>query len=395
VDVGHSLLYLILIIVAARIGGEIAESLRQPAVLGELLAGVGLGLTTLRGAVDDPAVAFIASIGVILLLFEVGLESELDEFRKVGRSAASVAVIGVILPLALGYALALALIGDSRQALFLGATLTATSVGITARVITDLGRIASAEARIILAAAVVDDILGLLVLSIVLGITSTGKLDAMAAGRGAGIAVAFLVIAVWVGIRYAPSLVSLAQRLRTRGVLVTVSFTFCLALALAAERLGLAEIVGAFAAGLVLATTEDRIKIQQQIKPLADVFIPVFFVVVGLQVNLASLNPLEPGRLPVLLTGAALLVLAVSTKLAAGLGVFDRHVSKIAVGVGMIPRGEVGLIFASVGLAAGILTQALYAVIVFVVFFSTLIAPPWLKTIFARSDTRGPRSMRM
>lgn len=394
-DAGHSLLSLILIIVAARVGGEIAESLRQPAVLGELLAGVGLGLTTLRVAVDDPAVAFIASIGVILLLFEVGLESELDEFRKVGRSAASVAVIGVILPLALGYALALALIGDSRQALFLGATLTATSVGITARVITDLGRIGSAEARIILAAAVVDDILGLLVLSIVLGITSTGKLDAMAAGRGAGIAVAFLVIAVWVGIRYAPSLVSLAQRLRTRGVLVTVSFTFCLALALAAEKLGLAEIVGAFAAGLVLATTEDRVKIQQQIKPLADVFIPVFFVVVGLQVNLASLNPLEPGRLPVLLTGAALLVLAVSTKLAAGLGVFERHVSRIAVGVGMIPRGEVGLIFASVGLAAGILTPALYAVVIFVVFFSTLVAPPWLKAIFARSETRGPSGTRM
>jgi Kef-type K+ transport system membrane component KefB len=373
-----------LIIAAAKIGGEIAEYLGQPAVLGELLAGVVLGVTALKGAASDPALAFVASIGIILLLFEVGLESELDEFVKVGLSASLVAVIGVVLPLIGGYALALLLIGDTRQALFLGATLTATSVGITARVLSDLQRMHSSEAKIILGAAVIDDILGLLVLSVVLGITRTGSIDVPAVIKAVAIAVIFLAASNIIGIRFANVLVPLAQRLRTRGILVSVSFLFCITMAFVAEELGLAEIIGAFAAGMVLATTDDRVKIQHQIKPLADIFIPVFFVIVGLQVNLAQLNPLNPGNWLTLGVGGALFALAVVTKLVAGFGVLTRGVNKLAVGVGMIPRGEVGLIFASIGLAEGIIPQNIYGALILIVFGSTLITPPWLKKIFGR-----------
>ncbi len=389
-ETAYSLIVLVIVLAAAKIGGELVERLRQPAVLGELLAGVLLGLTALGGAASNPAIAFIATIGVILLLFEVGLEGDLDELRRVGASAGLVAAIGVVLPFAVGYAVTLLILGDSRQALFLGATLTATSVGITARVISDMGRMSSAEAKIILGAAVIDDILGLLVLSVVLTIAASGAVDVLVLIRDLGIALGFLVGAVWIGIRFANPLINFAQRLRTRGVLVSVAFIFCLTMAFAAEELGLAEIVGAFAAGLVLASTEDRVKIQQRVKPLADVFVPVFFVVVGMRVDLAALSPTGPGRWTLVILGATLFVLAVVTKLAAGLGVLGKHANKLAVGVGMVPRGEVGLIFASVGLSAAILTPDLYAVVIFIVFLTTLITPPWLKAVFERWS-RPPR----
>ncbi len=379
----HTLLYLILIIAAAKIGGEIAEYFKQPAVLGELLAGVVLGTTALRGAALDPAIVFVGAIGIVLLLFEVGLESELDEFAKVGRSAALVAILGVVLPLATGFAAVYAFRGDHRIALFLGATLTATSIGITTRVLMDIGRMASKEANIILGAAVIDDILGLLLLSLVLQITSSGQANAYALLRDVSLALIFLVVAIWVGIRFAPKLISVAQRLKTRGVLVSLAFLFCLVLAYGAEEMGLAEIIGAFAAGLVLATTDDRVRIQKQIKPLTDIFVPVFFVLVGLQVNLKDMNPADPTHRGALLITLVLLVLAIGGKLLAGLGVVARNVSKLAVGVGMVPRGEVGLIFASIGLREAILPADLYGGLVFVVFVTTLITPFWLRRLLS------------
>lgn len=385
-ETGHALIYLILIIAAAKIGGEIAEYLKQPAVLGELLIGVLLGLTALRGAVSDPAIAFVASIGIVLLLFEVGLESDLDEFAKVGSSAALVAVIGVALPLVAGFATVYAFRGEYRQALFLGATLTATSIGITTRVLMDLGKMASKEAKIILGAAVIDDTLGLLLLSVVLQIASTGRADALAVTRAVFIALVFLVGAIWIGIRFAPRLIPFAQRLKTRGVLVSLAFLFCLALAFGAKELGLAEIIGAFAAGLVLATTDDRVRIHEQIKPVTDIFVPVFFVLVGLQVDLRDLNPMDPAHASALLITVILLVLAVTGKLAAGFGVVSAGVNRYAVGIGMVPRGEVGLIFASMGLKAGIVAADLYGGLVFVVFATTLITPFWLRRVLARID---------
>jgi Kef-type K+ transport system membrane component KefB len=388
-EIGHSLLFLILIIAAAKIGGEIAEYLGQPAVTGELVVGVLLGLTGLRAAAHDPAIAFVAAIGIIILLFEAGLESELDEFLKVRYSATLVALIGVALPFAGGFLLTFGLTKMPSQALFLGAVLTATSVGITARVLSDARAMNTVEAKITLGAAVIDDILGLLILSSVLEITSGGKQSPLSIAGTMTLAIVFLVVAVVAGIRFAPSLIRLAQRLRTRGVLVSVAFLFCLTLAYLSEHLGLAEIVGAFAAGLVLASTDDRVKIHQQIKPLTDIFTPVFFVLVGLQVDLAALNPFDAANRSGLLVGLGLLVLAIGGKLAAGWGVREKDANKLAVGVAMIPRGEVGLIFASVGLQSHIIGANLYTQIILVILATTLIAPPWLRRVLNARNAMG------
>jgi len=377
-----TLLYLLVIIAAARVAGELAERVRQPALLGEMAAGVLLGMTPLRTAAEDSAIVLLASIGVILLLFETGLESDLAELMEVGRSAALVAVIGVALPFLAAFGLVLVVRGDYRQALFIGAVLTATSVGVTARVLADLGQTASREARIILGAAVIDDILGLLVLALVLQISVTGRPDALAIVKAAGFAVFFLAAAVWLGVRMAPKLISLAHGLKTRGMLVSVVFLFCIGLAHVAKCIGLAEVVGAFAAGLVLATTEDKVEIHKQIRPVTDVFIPVFFVLVGLQVSLGAMNPADPSRRGALLLGVALVALAVLGKLASGLGAVAQDVNRFAIGIGMVPRGEVGLILASIGLKEGILSPDLYAQAILVVFVSALIAPAWLKRVF-------------
>jgi len=384
-ETGHTLLFLIVIIAAAKVGGELAERLGQPAVLGELVVGVLLGLTPLRSAADSSAIVFLASIGIMLLLFEAGLDSELHEFPQVAVSATLVAMIGVFAPLVGGAAVAYVLTHDLHQALFLGAVLTATSVGITARVLSDLQAARSREAKIILGAAVIDDILGLLLLSLVLQFTANAIPSVWRVIATTGLACGLLVAAVLIGIRLAPPLVGLTQRLRTRGILVTTAFLFCLALAGLAKVIGLAEIVGAFAAGLVLARTQDRTDIQRQIRPITDIFIPVFFVLVGLHVNLATVNPLDAGHRHAALIGAALLVIAVLGKLLAGAGVRRKGVSRLAVGVGMIPRGEVGLIFASVGLREGVIQGDLYAQVVMIVFVSTLIAPSWLKRIMSRT----------
>jgi len=388
-ETGHTLLLLIVIIAAAKIGGELAERLGQPAVLGELLVGVLLGMTPVRSAADTPGIVFVASIGIMLLLFEAGLDSELHEFPPVAMSATLVAAIGVFVPLAGGAAVAYALTHDRHQAVFLGAVLTATSVGITARVLSDLHAARSREARIILGAAVLDDILGLLLLSLVLQFTATASPSIWRVIGTTALATGLLVAAILVGIRLAPPLVGLTQRLRTRGVLVTTAFLFCLALAALAKVVGLAEIVGAFAAGLVLARTQDRTDIQRQIRPITDIFIPVFFVLVGLQVNLAAANPLDEAHRHAAVIGLVLLVIAVLGKLLAGAGVTRKGVNRLAVGVGMIPRGEVGLIFASVGLRQGIIQLDLYAQVVMIVFVSTVIVPSWLKRILASTSPPG------
>ncbi len=383
-EAGNSLIYLILILLAAKIGGELAERLKQPAVLGELLFGVLLGLSPLRHAVNNSAIVFVGSIGIMLLLFEVGLESKLSDFLKVGQSAMLVAALGVVAPFVAGFALTYALRGDHQQALFLGATLTATSIGITTRVLSDIGRMNTTEGRIIIGAAVIDDVLGLLILAVVLQIVKNGHADVVAVSKAVAVAIVFLVGSIWVGIRFAPSFAAFAKRLKTGGVLVSLSFMFCLVLAFSAEKLGLAEIIGAFAAGLVLASTQHRVRIHEQIKPVADIFVPVFFVLVGLQVSLKDMNPFNPDHSGVVLLGLGLLVLAIIGKLVSGLGVTVRGINRLAVGVGMIPRGEVGLIFASIGLREKIVPSDLYGQLILIVFVTTLVTPSLLTKLMRK-----------
>lgn len=383
-----TLLYLTLIIVAARAGGEIAERFHQPAVLGEIAAGVALGLIpAIRLATGSEAIVFIAEIGVILLLFEVGLESEFGEYVRVGTAASLVAVIGVVLPLFIGAGATLLLGCRPHEALFLGATLTATSVGVTARVMRDLRLSQSKEAKIVIGAAVVDDILGLLVLSVVLAVAGGTAVRAGGVVLAAVVSIVFLVGGIAIGIRGAPFLIELTRRMRGRGILTVSAFALALALAYLSGLIGLAPIVGAFAAGLVLASTRDRVRITEQIQPVADIFAPVFFATVGMQVDLTRLSPALPDNWPILGLALVLLAVAIPTKLLAGSGAIRQRVDKLAIGIAMVPRGEVGLIFATIGLQREILSRGLYGAIVLVVLITTLITPPWLKHRLSR--TRG------
>jgi Kef-type K+ transport system membrane component KefB len=385
VELKAFLFSLIVIYIGARTFGELANRGGQSAVLGELLAGVLLGGSVLGWVEETETLKLLGEVGVMLLLFEVGLESDLQAFLRVGRAAVAVAVIGVALPFILGYGLAVALQMTQLQAVFIGATLTATSVAISARVLFDLGKLKTREGNIILGAAVLDDILGLVMLSVIVGLAESGAVSWLEVGRIAGLALLFLGMAIFVGIRYAHLFSELVNRMQTRGRLIVAAMTFALLLGYVAELMHIAPLVGAFAAGLVLARTEHQAHIEERIKPVADVFVPIFFVLVGTAVNLSYFNPFNPANWPVLLLAGGLLVAGIAGKLAAGVGVFGQGVNPWVVGVGMLPRGEVGLIFAGVGLGSGVIAEGEYGAILVVVVLTTLLSPILLKLLFKGS----------
>ena len=374
---------LVLVWLAAKVAGEGMERLGQTAVLGELLAGVVIGPGVLGLVHESEVIHALAELGVLILLFEVGLESDFDELLKAGLQATLVAVVGVVLPFAAGFALMRWFGHPPLLAVFVGATLTATSVGITARVLADLGRLKDAAANVVLGAAVVDDILGLIILAVVTGVAQTGGVSAGSVVLLAGKAVVFLAAALLIGLWLAPTLMRWLGQLRARGTLIVYSVVFAMAMAAIADLIGLATIIGAFAAGLILSTTERRGHIEERIKPVADLFVPVFFVTVGMKVQPQMLNPFaENARF-----GIAMLLtaVAVASKLAAGLAVYQRGVRRWPVAVGMVPRGEVGLIFAGAGLAAGVLAPDLYSALVVVVMLTTFAAPPGLKVLYGET----------
>ncbi len=396
VDAGHFFLIFLVILLSAKLAGELFERIGQPAVLGELIAGVVVGGSVLGIVPVDPGdtygsiVHVMAEIGVAILLFEIGLETDLREMFHVGSAALTVAIVGVVLPFLFGYLFWHYYEGGaSLTAIFVGATLTATSVGITARVLTDLGKISTSEARIIIGAAVIDDILGLLILAVVNGLAATGSISVLDVARLFGLAVGFLAVAMVIGLSTARWLFELVNRMRVRGVLVTFALVFALLLAFLAHQVGLAAIVGAFAAGLILSRTNQFDTIVEQIKPVADVFTPVFFVSIGAAVDISILDPRTADNREVLLVGAGLFVIAVLGKVAAGYSVFWRPVQKLAIGAGMVPRGEVGLIFAQIGLLGGILTQDVFSALLIMVIGTTLITPPVLKVLFRRAVVRS------
>lgn len=378
---GELLLGLGIVWLTAKLAGEGMERLGQTAVLGELLAGVVIGPGVLGLVRESEILHALAEIGVIILLFEIGLESDLGELLRAGLQSTVVALVGIACPFALGYGLAIWWGKPALVAVFIGATLTATSVGITARVLSDLGRLQDPAARVVLGAAVLDDILGLVILAVVTGLVQTGVFSLPTVALILAKALVFLVPAVALGVRFAPALLVWVGKMRARGSLIVYAVLFCVLLAALSERIGLATIIGAFAAGLILARTEPRAHIEEQIKPVADLFVPVFFVTIGMKVDPAALNPFADGML-----GFALVLTAVAVlgKLAAALGVYQRSVKRWPVGVGMIPRGEVGLIFAGFGLANRVIDEALYAALVTMVMASTFIVPPWLKALYRR-----------
>jgi Kef-type K+ transport system membrane component KefB len=378
-----------LMILAAKLGGEAAIRLRQPPVLGELLAGVLLGNVPLSGiaeAANGAAITFAAELGVMLLLFQVGLESSVGEMVKVAPRAGAVAVLGVVFPSVLGIGASLLLLPESSVSahLFVGATLCATSVGITASVLKDVDALGSPEARVVLGAAVIDDVLGLIVLSIVSAVAVRGAVDVGSIARISGIAVAFVIGALAIGLWITRGVYRIAAVLRSPHVLGAVSIALCMLLGGVSATAGLAAIVGAYAAGLLLDDVSVRPfgeggikKIEDFVSPIVAVFAPIFFVRTGMSVKLGGLD-LHSALLIVLLV-----VSAVVGKLACGLGVRGKDVDRLMVGIGMTPRGEVGLIFA--GAAATIehegrplLSPGIHVALVATVFVTTVIAPPAL-----------------
>jgi len=385
----HALLLgLALVWLASKVVGEAMERIGQTAVLGELLAGVVIGPSVLGLVHESEVLHALAELGVLILLFEVGLKSDLGELLRAGFQATLVATVGVVLPFAIGFAVMRCFGHPPLLAVFVGATLTATSVGITARVLADLGRLDDSAGKVVLGAAVVDDILGLIILAVVTGVAETGAVSIPGVALLAAKAVAFLVAAIMVGIRLAPTIIGWINLMKARGTLIVYSVVFAVTLAALADLIGLATIIGAFAAGLVLATTERREHIEDRIKPVADLLVPVFFVTIGMKVHPAMLNPFAQNAqlgLAMLLTAVA-----VASKLAAGLVVYQKGVRRWPVGVGMIPRGEVGLIFAGAGLAAAVVAEDLYSALVVVVMLTTFIAPPWLKVLYRRGSGLKP-----
>lgn len=405
---GQLLAALAVILVAAKLAGVLFMRLRLPPVLGELLAGVmlgnlgHLGVHGLDTLVHGEVVALLAELGVILLLFEVGLESNVSDMLRVGKTATIVAVVGVVVPMGLGAGVARLMLPDAtwHEHVFIGAILTATSVGITARVLKDLGAIASAEGRIILGAAVIDDVLGLIVLAVVKGIVvgaSTGQgVGALEIAIIVGKAVAFLGGAIVVGGAASRLVFRVAERVYVPGLLLALALAACFGGALAAEAVGLAPIVGAFAVGLVLdrvhtqgVADQEGHGLEELVHPLTAVFVPVFFVVTGAKVDLAVLADGKIVLFGGLLTAAALVGKQACALVAGG------GLNRLAIGVGMIPRGEVGLIFASVGAAtlmpdgSPTVSPSTYAAVVMMVMITTLVTPPALTWAIKRGGARA------
>ena len=389
-------LFLVLatMLVAAKLLGELAERLGQPAVLGELVAGVLLGGSVLgivpAGGSVAEVVHVFAQLGVVLLLFEIGLETDLREMFRVGPASLSVATVGVILPFALGFGywayVPHAASGGTTDlttaAIFVGATLTATSVGITARVLSDLSRMNTQEAKIIIGAAVIDDVIGLVILTVVSGMAAGASVSAFGILRVAAVAVGFLVIAVLVGRFAVPRLFDLVVRMRVRYGLLVFAFAFALGLSAIAAAAGSALIIGAFAAGIILSGTNQFDTIEREVRPVASIFTPIFFVSVGASVNLRLLAPTQEGSAGLLGVAAVLTVLAIVGKIAAGWAAPWVRFRRIVVGVGMVPRGEVGLIFADIGRRAGVLNEAVFGAVLLMIMVTTFVAPPALKLLF-------------
>ena len=407
-SIGSVVAFLAAILVAAKLGGHLASMLGQPAVLGELVAGVILGnlawtgFTAFEPIKQNASIEMLAGLGVLILLFEVGLESTVRQMMEVGLSSLLVAVVGVATPFALGWGVGLLLLPEASPYVcaFLGATLSATSVGITARVLQDLGHAKSREARVILGAAVIDDVLGLVILAVVTGVIVAADAGGqIAAGSVVMIVVKsglFLAGSLTLGAWLSPRLFRAAFRLRARGVLLAISLAFCFALSWLADAVGLAPIVGAFSAGLILEDFHFRDfrergeqDLTHLIEPISTFLAPVFFVLMGMHTDLGSFA--RPG---VAGFAAFLTLAAVLGKLICGIGAVGKGYDRLSIGVGMIPRGEVGLIFANIGLGltlAGrpIMEAATYSAVVLMVIVTTMITPPALQWSLSRK--KAPR----
>jgi len=389
------LLQLFVLFALAKVAGMLCERVKVSAVIGEIFAGIIVGNTILFQWLSmDLDISFfeiLSELGVIFLLFAVGLETPFSELRKVGKTAMMVAVLGVLIPLAAGFALIIALGHGQTEALFIAAAMVATSVGITARVIKDMSLTHSKEARVIIGAAVIDDVLGMIVLAIVVGVASgsgTGILDiVLVAAEG----ILFVLAVIFIGsilvpkarkkiaARKEPQPVACGEQKRHAISPLPLAIIICLGLSVFASVVGLAAIIGAFLAGMAFAEFKDKWPCEEDFHPLNEFLVPFFFLYVGMSVDIASFGG-------VLVLAILVTLLAVATKLV-GCGLGARSLggkSATIIGVGMVPRGEVGIIVASIGLSMAVISQSMFSVVVFMSMATTIIAPPLLTWAFKR-----------
>ncbi len=383
-ELPNLLLTLFFILVTAKIFGEAAHRLGQSPVVGELIGGVLIGTSVLNLVHESVTLHALAEIGAIVLLFEVGVRSNLYEFLKVGIWALLVAIVGVALPFAMGYGVSLYFGIENVHAIFIGAILTATSVGITARVLSDLKKLNSDEAKIILGAAVIDDVIGLAILAVTTKLVETGCISIENIGVIAAQAVGFLVFSMVLGTIFAPALFDIIKKLRVNGALTVGAFAFCLLASYFASLVGLAPIVGAFTAGLILSVTDSKEKIAVNITPVSEIFVPIFFVLMGALVNVNVFNPFVAANITILQISGMLFIAAVIGKVVSGYAVFKPGIDRLLIGTGMIPRGEVGLIFASIGLSHHIINQQIYSAAVVVIIATTFVTPLLLQGLIKK-----------
>jgi Kef-type K+ transport system membrane component KefB len=413
------LLSLVAIYLASKIGAETAKRFDFPTILGELVGGVIVGISGLHliifpvsGMVasdwaigqflewispmsaatmaeifesQSEVISVLGELGVIVLLFEIGLESDVRQLKEVGIQAVVVACVGVAVPFALGTIGLMTIFQVSAiPAIFTGAALTATSIGITSKVLSELGQLRSKEGQIIVGAAIIDDILGIIVLAVVASLAKTGAVDVINVIYLIIGATVFIIGSILLGGFFNRTFVGIVDRLKTRGNIVIPAVIFALFMAFLGNAIHLEGILGAFAAGLVLDETDTRNELDELVKPIADLLVPIFFVTVGASVDFNVLNPTIPDRGNGLLIAGCLILVAIIGKLVTGWVVFGQPgINRLAIGVGMIPRGEVGLVFAGIGASSGAIDKSLQVAIIIMVIFTTFLAPLLLRVAFS------------
>jgi len=406
----------LLILVAARMLAEVLVRLQLPTILGELVAGVIIGASGLHLIVPPetqaqlsdglvtlvsslmavppdavpqiynesfPALESVAELGLYALLFMAGLESELDELIAVGAQAFSVAVVGVVLPFALGTWGLMALFHvDAVPAIFAGASMTATSIGITASVFGELGYLKTREGQIVIGAAVLDDILGIVILAVVVALGSGGAIEIGPIIKLVAAAAVFVIAAIGLSRTAAPAFDWLIDQLKAPGEVLVASFVILALSCFAATAIGLEAALGAFAAGLILSSSKHNKAIQASVLPIVTLFATIFFVLVGAGMDLSVINPSDPSSRAALVMAGFLVVVAIFGKVAAGWGFLSKQpTNRLVVGLGMMPRGEVGLIFLGLGTQAKLLNPSLEAAILLMVIGTTFLAPLLLRVV--------------
>ncbi len=377
-DTAGVLTDLFLVLLAAKLGDEVFRRIGQPAIVGEILGGIVVGPSVLGLVEVGEVLRVFSELGIVFLLFWVGLETRLSEMKAVGRIAVTVGSAGVVLPFLVGIGFGLALGESTETSVFLGAALAATSAGITSATFLQLGIARTRAARTVLGAAVVDDILALLLLSVAVGMAAEGGVDAGKIALALAIAVAFVGFVALGGTRLLQRRPQLLQAPAFAKSPLLPAVLLCLGLAAFAASIGLAALIGAFLAGMIVAETKDHSSIEEEVRPLYAFFPPFFFAFIGIELDLGAL-----------LDGHALLLLAAITVLAAAAKLVPAYLAArglgkreaAIVGIGMIPRGEVGIVIASIGAAEGVVDAELFAVVVGMSILTTLLAPFALKRL--------------